>query len=63
MKLCKVGSVAAETGDYRHSACTHTIYVYRGDRLPACQKVRSCPNRGADWVFIATTTLPESPQR
>lgn len=45
-----VSHPAPDTGQYKHSACTNTIIVNKGERMPPCQN-RSCPNTGADWIL------------
>ena len=56
-----VGSPAADTGRYQHSACTHTEIVAKGTILALCSN-RGCPNKGANWVLrkIAATVAVEA---
>jgi hypothetical protein len=50
-----VGSKAPETGQYRHTACTNTIIVNKGETMPPCEMPK-CPNRGADWRLVKKLT-------
>jgi hypothetical protein len=45
-----VGSPAPDTGQYQHSACTHTEIFVKGNILALCSN-RGCPNKGANWVL------------
>jgi hypothetical protein len=45
-----VSSIAPETGQYKHSACSNTIVLNKGNKVPPCT-MGSCPNKGADWIF------------
>jgi hypothetical protein len=45
-----VGSVALDTGRYRHSSCTRIETFNKGDILKVCSN-RSCPNKGANWAL------------
>lgn len=47
---CAVGSIAPDTGRYKHSVCENTIIVNKGEKLPPCQ-MGHCPNKGADWIL------------
>ncbi|MCK9568596.1 hypothetical protein M0R72_06615 [Candidatus Pacearchaeota archaeon] len=46
----EVGTTASETGRYKHSACTNTIILNRGNRVPPCS-MGGCPNQGAYWIL------------
>ena len=50
-----VGTVAPETGRYKHSACTNTIILNRGNVVPPCG-MANCPNKGANWQLVAILT-------
>ena len=45
-----VGSTCQETGQYKHSACTNTIVINKGEKIPPCS-VSTCPQKGADWIL------------
>jgi hypothetical protein len=45
-----VGSLALDTGRYRHLACTRTEAFKKGDILKSCPNP-SCPNKGANWAL------------
>jgi hypothetical protein len=45
-----VSHLASETGQYKHTVCTNTIVVNKGEKMPPCQ-IPNCPNKGADWVL------------
>src|ERR1700682_2733475 len=45
-----VGSLAPDTGRYRHSACTTPEIFSKGDILVLCANP-SCPNKGANWAL------------
>ena len=49
-----VGSPAADTGRYQHSACNSTRSVEKGTILGLCDN-RNCPNKGANWVLQEMT--------
>jgi hypothetical protein len=50
-----VGSPAPETGQYKHSACSNTIVLNKGNIAPPCS-MGSCPNKGAAWIFSKRLT-------
>jgi hypothetical protein len=45
-----VGSFAADTGRYQHSACSATEIFSKGNIFVLCNNP-SCPNRGANWAL------------
>lgn len=45
-----VGSTAPDTGQYKHSVCTNTIIINKGEKVPPCG-LSSCPNKGANWIL------------
>ena len=45
-----VGTKAPDTGQYKHTVCTNTIILNKGNPAPPCS-VSSCPNKGADWIL------------
>lgn len=53
--ILRVGEVAKATGRYKHSACSNTIILNKGNIAPPCSLPR-CPNNGAHWILIQLLT-------
>jgi hypothetical protein len=45
-----VGTIAPDTGRYKHSACSNTEIFNKGNKLAPCANP-SCPRKGADWIL------------
>ena len=45
-----VGQEAPETGRYKHSACSNTIILNKGDIVPFCE-ITACRHKGEDWIL------------
>ncbi len=54
-QVAPVGTKAPETGQYKHSACSNTIIVNKGETMPPCQNAK-CERKGADWVLQSKLT-------
>jgi len=50
-----VGTIAPETGRYRHSSCNDTAIFNKGNKLAPCSN-NQCLNRGGDWILIEKLT-------
>jgi len=55
--VVSVGSIAPETGRYRHLAknCPNTIILNAGNKVPPCN-LEGCPDKGADWKLTQVLT-------
>ena len=45
-----IGHPAPDTGRYKHSACSNTIIINKGEIMPPCG-MGDCPNTRADWIL------------
>ena len=51
----KVGEAAPATGRYKHSACSNTIILNKGNITPPCSNP-PCPNKGGYWTLSQLLT-------